>query len=331
MQMITRATFMIIVAFFMLASLSNAEEGTSVITPPTDSTQGKVMPVVNQKFVQNIKEAVDMKNVTEIFNQAPDIVSYDEKGRIEYVTLKDGAKVKYSYGYNEDGTLSSVRLTSDDLVLEFRVAENINSEPDDSSALPQYSPSDDKGKEPADKPVIIYVPGEALSQIARSPIDFDKIKDGFDKALKEKNKAYEEYMKNTAPYYEKMLNELAASADGLKAEGVKVDLNAKKNNRDGLMDAGERKNVDEAVQEIRRRAQETRGEARQAERFIAVEGILADQILHPNRLIFEDKVKQAVDYVNKIIDSVIKSKLAVYLNVKKDKIEAIVNLPEAKK
>lgn len=372
--MITRVMFIILVAAFMLSSLSNAEEANYAITPPIDSTQGKaqpakVQPAVVQKFTQNVREAVDIKNIAETFNQAPIYVKYDKKGLIDAVTLKDGTKVAYTYTYDKEGELSSVRLTSDSLILEFRAAEDKNDKPDNPpDFLPQdygsKDKSDDKGKgeeppnnddqhtnnysyngndklkeqkeppvkKPDVSPVIIYVPDDTLKQIARKPIDFDfdKVKDGFDKALKEKNKAYEEYAKNTAPYYDKILNELAGSADGLKAEGVKVDLSSKNKNPDGSIDAGQRKNIDAAVQEIGRLAKEGRGATRQAERFIALERILANEFLSPNRQIFEDKIKQAVDYVNKIIDAVIKSKLAVYLNANKDKIEAIVNLPEAK-
>lgn len=403
MHMITRMTLMIIIAFFMFSSLSDAEEGKSIVVQTPTSTQEKVLPFAIQKFKDNTEESVAIKNITEVFNRNVSRVRYSEGGFIDRISFEDGTEVKYSYKYDENGNLSSVEMSSDDLKLLFKAEEDSKNKSDTPPDLPKDSldingdgvvdeydkepannPADnqngdeqvdtnsdgintdkqlhtantnpkvyepitgsfeddpesnktdfrdpEKSPKPVDKPAItIYVPQDALPQIAHSSIDFDKIKDGFEKALKEKNEAYEEYMKKTAPYYGKILNELAASADGLKAEGVKVDLGAKNKNPDGSMDAGERKNVDEVVQEIRRRAKEGRGEARQAGRFIAVERILADEFLSPNRQIFEDKIKQAVGYVNKVIDEVIKSKLAVYLNARKDKIEAIVNLPEAKK
>ncbi|MFH0764586.1 MAG: hypothetical protein V1927_06240 [Candidatus Omnitrophota bacterium] len=352
----------------MPLSLANADEGTPVLYQSAISAQDKVIPAAIQKFIQNIKETVDLKNIFEIFNDDSQCVKYDEKGRISGVHLKDGTQIGYSYVYDKDGKLAMISLTSNDgMFLEFRAVEDKKDKQNSSPDLPQDNGEPRGGirtnrcedslcgdrdrpitsivddtqkppepiepvKKPEDKPeIIVYLPQYALPQIARKPIDFDKIKDGFDKALKEKNKAYEEYMKKTTPYYEKILNELAASAGGLKAEGVKVDINVKDKKPDGSIDARQRKSVDEAVQDIRRRAEEGRGEARQAERFIAVEKILSDEFLNPNRQIFEDKVKKAVDYVNKIIDAVIKSKLAVYLNVDKDKIETIVNLPEAKK
>lgn len=317
----------------MLPGLSSAEEATYAIPQPAKSSQDKILPAVTEKFVQNMEEALGIKNIAEIFNQDSIFVKYDREGRIEEVYLKDGRTITYSYEYDDEGNLSSVKLTSGSLTLDFRAPGYKPGKPDTPGPDTPGPDTTGSGKGSDDKPIIIIVPPSLLEQIAHTPIDFDfdKIKDGFNKASKEKGKAYEEYMKKTAPYYENVLNELHAGAAAMEAEGVKSAVFVKDINPDGSIDAEQRERVDEAVQDIRRRAEERRGAAMQAERFLAVEKIYADVFLGPNRAIYEDKIKKAMDYVNAIIDTVIKSNLAVYLNIKKDKIEAIVNLPEIKK
>jgi len=389
--MVIKAALLIFVIFCTLSGLSNAEEPSSVILqrtnstqdqvmpvatprfvqcinealdmkniteifnqdPPTNSTQANVMPTATPRFVQCINEALDIKNISEIFNQDPLLVKYSKEGQIDEVILKDGTNVKYSYGYDEKGALSSVTLSTGSLSVAFMAAESMNTQPSTSNNLPQDNapaPQNDEtglagkepsnkvdskkpadfGKKPEDKPIIIYVPPDSLKQIAHRPIpfDFDKIKDGFDKTAGEKKKAYDEYMKKTTPYYAKILKELQAGADAMKAEGINMDIDPKSINPKEFIDANQRRRIDEMVQAIRARSNERGGEAGETEGFLAVEKMYADEFLSPNRAIYEDKIKKAVEYLNSIIDSVIKSKLAVYLNIKNEKIEAIVNLPE---
>ncbi|MDD5436323.1 MAG: hypothetical protein PHX20_02145 [Candidatus Omnitrophica bacterium] len=182
-------------------------------------------------------------------------------------------------------------------------------------------------------PIVVYVPKDSLKKMAQKPVgfDFNKIKSGFDNVAEDKNTAYETYLKKTAPYYTKILNELRTYSEAMKADGIKLNIAKKGGHTGGTIDVAQRKGIDEAVQDIRAKAKGQQGAAMRYEKFIAMEKICAGEFLGPNRAIYEGRSKRAVKKVNGIVDMVIKSKLAVYMNIKNDKIEAVINLPEAKK
>ncbi|MFA5142909.1 MAG: hypothetical protein WC522_01900 [Candidatus Omnitrophota bacterium] len=179
-------------------------------------------------------------------------------------------------------------------------------------------------------PIVVYIPRNSLKNMAQKPagFDFNAIKNGFDKASEEKRDAYEVYLEKTTPYYAKMLNELRANSEAMKADGIKLNVARTNSDTGGSISVKERKSIDEAVRNIRVKSKIRHGAAMRYEKFLAIEKMYADDILGPGMELYESRMKKVVKKINGIVDRAMKSELAVYLDTN-DRIEAVINLPEA--
>lgn len=294
---------------------------------------GLVLPEIFSEYSDNIQHEIDMQNDLEFFNQDIRMINYNENGLIESVKYDD-FEVKYSYEYNDDGTLKACILETEDVTIVIRSTsensklgpgenpfiieiyiENENEEPEPSSPL-----SSGGGNEPEPAVTISYpAPDITLEDIATKPIKFDfkEIKNAVTKVREEKEAAYEEYIKNTELYYEKVYSELKTKFGFFKgAENENLNVVEK------------RELIDNAVAEIRSEQEVTGDENEVIREFLVFEEQLRAEYLLPGKEIYDKKIEKALEYVDAMIDKLLTSKLALYLNKKEDKLDAIINLPK---
>jgi hypothetical protein len=283
------------------------------------SVRGKVLPSSNEGFENAAQAAVNNKNVFGSFDKDISKINYDESGRIGTVVYEDGMKVTYSYSFDDKGNMAKCTLSANnEVVMEFR-------EIDKGLEMKAYQSSSEKK---STEPVVVIIPGggQDLEDLSRTPVrfDFNKIKEALDDTAQAKNEAYETYIKNTQPYYEKVAAELKVKSDSLKADGVDINkqLNRYENSESPI--AKKREAVDEAVALIRAEASEKPA----AGKFLAAEGEYDTEFLSAGKEIYSDRVKKAMEYVNAVIDDIVSSNIAVYMNKKKGKIDAIIKLPQ---
>jgi len=211
-----------------------------------------------------------------------------------------------------------------------------DSDANDSKDDPKPSPGPDNpvgpGPDDPENPdgdiVIIIDEPVDLEGIAHEPIDFEKFLDAFRDVDEDLRKARDEYMEETEPYYEKMLEELTAKVDSLESEGI--DLKPYFSRGLGSNDTKEgikRSLINEAVAEIAEAAKQEDVKP-VAEDLISLEERYSEEFLRLSMDNYENKTEKILEYIQGIIDELLTSKLAIYMNKKKEKIDVIINLPE---
>jgi hypothetical protein len=154
--------------------------------------------------------------------------------------------------------------------------------------------------------------------MAQKPITFNfkMIKKAISDTSALKAKALKEYEMKTKIYYDKV-------GDALLKAGLGANFHTKQHRTE----QERRTAVDKAVEDARMIARG--GESNAAiQELLRLEQSLRDIILNPARQIYEAKLQAAKAQIDKAINNMIASKLAVYLNANEKKIEAIVNLQD---
>jgi hypothetical protein len=312
--------------------------------PEGEPKKGIVLPEVFKPHEETIRSEVDkQKHVADFFEQDYE-VQYNEDGHIEKVSYEDGTEFSYSYQYDQDGELVGCQLMSNrGLGIQFtrESAPGQTGGPEisvtifrlleigESQRLGDPATGGDDISE--ERVVVIYkTSGLRIEDIARTPMKFDvsKMQDILAEASEEKQKALREYFENTESYYEKVSDELREHFDALASE---TDLGTAFDGLEetGAMDAERRKLIDDAVQLIRSEAENAEeGEKPATEEFLSVEEAQRMEVIGPQRAIYDGKIEEILKTIHAMIDTLLSSKLALYLNLQKDKIETIINLPK---
>ncbi|MBN1354402.1 MAG: hypothetical protein JW994_07020 [Candidatus Omnitrophica bacterium] len=172
-----------------------------------------------------------------------------------------------------------------------------------------------------------------LDDISTKPIDSDfinSIKDALNNLKEERDAAYDEYVKETAPYYNYICSTLKEKFDALKAEGIDLSARFDKLSDINFEDEKERIAIEEVVELIRSEAEE--GGKPVASEFLIIEKECRTSIFKAGEEIYNNHIEKALAYVNDMIDKLLGSKAVLYLNLTKDKnLDAIIRLPEKKK
>jgi hypothetical protein len=64
--------------------------------------------------------------------------------------------------------------------------------------------------------------------------------------------------------------------------------------------------------------------------LLATEKELRGSVLGPGTELYENRIEEALEYMNEMIEKLTVSQLALYLNMKKDKIDVIINLQKTR-
>ena len=310
-----------------------------------------IIPAEYEKFREAVKTEIEKREALEFLNTETKNVTYDKDGRISSVEYLTGETVQYSYRYNEDNKLVSFALTASNGV-KIAISEN----PPDGMGLPgsggmtehqeneiyisiEYpeesgiQDEDETTHEPTQTVIVIHAEDEFdLEEIAATPIEFNlfrEVKEAIDKAIAEREVAYKEYMKKTKTYYVETHQELKTRFSLLESEGIDLTENFKNLSEGDITSAAGRKAIDEAVSYIRS-AEEALSEKKASNEFLALETEYREKILELNNKAYEGKVEKALEYIYGVIDELLNSRLALYLNNKNEKIEVIINLPTIK-
>lgn len=320
----------------------------------TANQSGFIMPQEFIAYKEIVEGEIAKKNAMEFFNHDIEIVNYNKDGTIGFVKYTDGTKVDYSYEYGKDGRMQACTLESENVKISFKVAktkhrstlgdngkknvdieiyikEHLDAGDDNPPGMtPDDHPSSHEDLLPSkNKPIIVYhsTANVNLNEVARKPIKFDfkEIKKAVSMAAKLRDDAVKEYEKNTAQYYAEVGTELKNRFAGCGEEDAKLASLLMKVDEKEPAAQEARKTVDEAVDYIRSSAK-VDGVSQTKEEFLIFENGLRERILTPATEIYEGRIDAAVEYITIIIDKLIGSRLAVYFDLKKDKIDVIINL-----
>jgi|GEM_PF-2649372 len=168
-----------------------------------------------------------------------------------------------------------------------------------------------------------------LDSLAKNPVKFDF--GAIDKAITMTSslqvEAFSEYVKNTAGYYEKIEDELRNNKALKASEDLRMRIFVSKIYKDNVSVSEKRNAIDEAVAYIRSRAA-NENEKNAVREFSDIEHNLRQTILSPERRAYEGKVKDALEHIYAMIDKLLTSKLVLYMNLKKEKIDVVIRLPK---
>ncbi|GEM_PF-3461115 len=312
------------------------------------------LPVEIKKSADLLRKELK-ENELNIINQNVANIKYNKDGTISSLILDDGTTVSYSYERDRSGNLKACSMESGDVRIVFRLNESVNMSgiketpdagkeyvveiylggkyrdppppdsggdhpPDPKKPLLDTKHGPDKAS-PRSQPVLVFH-GKSnidLEDMARKPVvfDFKSIGKAISQAAGLKDAAIGEYQKSVSDYYQRvekvLIEKKLISGEPAEASG-----------------RGRREAVDRAIAGAYNASGQGRG-TEELKEFIAKERMLRNKILIPAVAAYEARLKEAQAGINKMIDGLIDSKLAVCMDVKNDKIDAIINLPGKQK
>ena len=311
-----------------------------------------IMPEEFGQYRQLVEGEIAKKIDISTFDQSRPLVTRDPKtGAITSVLYGD-TLFNYSYARDSSGNMVGCTIVSEkgDIKIVLKLVDKIKEpvingstqtngmEPKD-LLIEIYigDDSDNTGvgprasaNEPA-RPVAIYRVRQKvdLEEMAEKPIKFDlkEIKKAVSKTAELKDSALKEYMNNTSKYYEEVEKELKNKLKGLDSMEARLRALSEKLEDAGTTNVEKRATIDNIVEYVYVMA-EKEGGSKIAKDILVFEKDLRDKILNPEKAVYDKKIEAALEYVHGMIDTLVESKLALFLNLKKDKIEVVVNLPE---
>lgn len=287
---------------------------------------GGVSVTTVKQNAENMTASVDRAQILESNGDRTN-TTYNPDGTIQSVNFSDGTNAEYSYLKDAGENINTCSVNTKNFALNFISDKN--------GRIKSASMKSGERANKESEVIVFFEPSgvaPTMHDISHKPIPYELVS-GINKALddlaKTKAAALEDYKLSSAEYYDKVEGALKGARNTLTAQGIDVDI-LLKDVREGLPEEARRRAIDEAVGYIRAVAAKDKT-GNTAREFIDSEQRARDIILVSALKDYNSKIKEAVEYINKIIDSLMKSKLAVFMAADKDKIDAIINLPEIKK
>jgi len=351
---------------FALSALAWAETGETRDNSQLEQTN--IIPesyVTSEGAIVDIQRMIEIENFN-LFNSGITETHHNASGWLQEVIYAGGTIARYSY-VEDNGELVTCQIEIGGILLtiakgyenpdgsyRIKTSDGYRSLPDSAQAANSYGSDDvyflimeetpddtasegdetDDDKEPAD-PIIVVLPGpigeEALDSASRDPLDHDfiaRIKDAMKNLAEDRRAAYDEYTKNTEPYYKKTYTTLKKKSEDLKSEGFDLTKYFKGLASPETTETAKRELIDDAVEYIRVMADEEGREKTVALEFLAIEERYSDEFLKFGGEIYDRKIERILEYINAIIDELLGSRLGLYLDAGKDKIDVLINLPK---
>lgn len=288
---------------------------------------GSVSAAAVKKNSENTISAVDFARTIESGGDVQN-TTYNPDGTISSVLYSGGLRANYSYIKNAKNNIESCQVRTKNFTLNLKANKSGAIRTADIRLADEAS--DRKGL------VVVFEPSDTtptMHDISHKPIPLELIS-GINKALddlaKTKSSALEDYNISSSEYYNTVESALRKGKETLMSQGIDVDTLLEDMRKSGIPEEARRRVIDEAVGYINAAA--TRDKTgHTAREFIDSEKRAKDMILVSALKTYNGKIKEAVEYINKIIESLMKSKLSIFMSADKDKIDAIINLPEIKK
>ena len=253
--------------------------------------------------------------------------SYNQNGTLDQVTYADGTKTSYSYQTDSDGKITKCTVATDKAAVTFVSGK--------SGVVEKIFVADKRSGRDSEPLVVINVTkdGPTAYDVSHKPASYEfisRIENALDGMENEKRFARAEYQKNSSAYYDRVENSLAVNKKALAASGIDVSSFITDVGKPGIKAEEKRRIIDEAVNYVRSEAaKDATGES--AKDFMMVEKAAREEVLDPAMAIYEGKIEKALAYLYSIIESLMQSKLVLYMDTAKERIDAIINLPEIKK
>lgn len=345
---------------FAVSALAWAETG-----EPRDYSQPEQGNIIPESYPTSEEAIIDILRQIEIenfsfFNSVVTGISRDDNGLLSNAYYGDGTNAEYSYvEYEGELVTCEIKTNAFRLIIAkgFKVPEggytiktsdgdrslpcsaqgmNPDNSDDPYFLIIEPVPDDPDDEDPDGvDPIIVPLPGpigrEILDDASRDPLDHDfveRITDTIKGFSKDRDEAYNEYMKNTEPYYKKTYTTLKEKATDLKSEGFDLSKHFKGLAYAGTTEAEKRKLIDDAVSCIRRETENTGDEKVEAIGFLIIEKTYREKFLEIGKEIYDRKIEQILEYIDALIDELLGSRIGLYFNAKKDKMDVIISLPE---
>ncbi|MCX5679025.1 MAG: hypothetical protein NTY76_07995 [Candidatus Omnitrophica bacterium] len=291
-------------------------------------------------------------------------VSYDEHGKITELTMDDGTIVAYKYSSDKELTLESKQ---DGVAVKFKNTSTAGTKDgqgsestanvSSASGNANIAGSADSGEGKGGIIVEVYAkepsvaesfgrPGNRktdmlepafqvgcpdttvpIAKLAATPMKFDfkEIKKAIEKTSKIRAQALKDYKHNTSNYYDAMDAAIKNNIDALEKENIGL------NGLEGRVPAANRQDAVEMTVNNMYAYIRNGGADRSIKDIMSLEGELRSKIVNPGRKVYEGRLIEATEYTNDMIEKLVKSQLALYLKIKKDKIDVIINLQKTPK
>lgn len=285
---------------------------------------GGISPSTAKQNATNITQEVARVSALETSGDIQN-TTYNSDGTLQQITFQDGTKADYGYTLKSDGQIGACTVTSQNFVVDFVADEDRRV-----SEIRVQS----TGQKAQDAPVAIVIDvkgsGPTIYDVSHKPMPYEMAA-GLNKAINDlaavKKDALLEYKTSTNEYYDKVEKSFFDNKKSLLKVGIDVDILLKNINKQGVPDDVRRRVIDEAVGYVEAtvRKEDIRDTVRE---FMEAEEWAKANILDKALASYEDKIKEAIAYISKVIDGLMKSKLALFMSANKERIEAIINLPE---
>jgi|GEM_PF-4040150 len=323
-------TIFLIIFSCLLAWAESGDNDLKPVGPKNpEKSSGLMIPEVLTQRSAVVSNVIDIKN--SLVNSTWNIKSTlcNDDGTIKSVQYADRI-VDYSYEYGPSGEMTACTMTSGDVSVRMQIVKQgvpttDGTQTNDQLICTVFNKNDRNtmngdGKE---EPVIIIrtqASSGGLNTFAHKTIDFPfgDIKKALLDVSKMKEGALMRYNSKLKEHYSSIANDRdLAAADPKAYKAISAA---------GITEDEKRAILDRAVVDIRTAAKE--GHVDQASVEFLKRQESRERLVNAETELCEDKIKDAVSYMKEAAKKLLSSKIAVYLDAKEEKIEAIVNLPK---
>ena len=354
-----KKTGVLVFLIFFLALAAQAEDGTQ---DEYSSDARDTLPVYNETYDIELNNHNEFLNAKENFKFDNSIQEslYDQDGNLVgvQVTDEEGNVLVLGRGLldqDEDGnpvyrvptgdgeeviTLGEQKGYEESgiCVLMYYLAEKSTGgrQPRSTGGAEPSGDGDNEGKR-ENPPIVIIIPDtgdgdDPIEKVAKDPSRLkpliDDIRDALANAGTAGQGAYEQYLENSSTYYEKAYQAIFSNLKKLKEDGIVAGDGFEKIKYTNASSQKARAVIDKIVEAIETEAQP--GEVPDGSVDEIAEQLYAykAEYLLPAVELYDRRIEESLKYIQDVIDGVIASRVALYFNIEKEKIDVLINLPK---
>ena len=309
---------------------------------PPENLSGETMTLPEYRAqAENLaaNHAEIMNHLEEInFLDTSTLSLYDTNGNFCGLTISDseGNTVTFALGTyikTRDGNdIYRIYINGEEIDFEMSRKEGDTSPPPARPIIVIYTPAGQPNRPRAIGMLGDTEDGEIFGRIAEDPKEAAKlindIKTTINDVKAQEEEAREEYTNMAKKYYNKSYKAINSHMRALQAEGIDVSQIMILQDKEDIGEEKKRDCVDKAIAYIEQKAAIMDTPIPDTNAFLDIIKGYRAEFLFSAKLIYEQKIKSITEYLNAVIEKVLQSRLAFYLDSKEEKIEVLINLPK---
>jgi len=335
-----KKTGVLVFLILFLALAAQADDGTQDEYSSDANDTLPVYDATNDIALQNHNALLDA-TVNFHFSKATQENVYDKEGNLIGVQVIDeeGNVLFFGKGvFDRTENGNSVYALETGTGTQYVTLGQGEGESESEKYFITYTPRGgmDDGEKP--NPVIIFAISEgyagedplkkAASDPSYLPDLMESIRNGLNEAGGAGQDAYEQYLENSSTYYEKAYQTIFSNLKKLKEGGIVTGDGFEKIKNTGALSREARDVIDGIVEAIELEAQPGEIPYGSVDEIAEQLYVYKAEYLLPAIEIYDSRIEESLKYIQDVIDGVIASRVALYFNIEKEKIDVLINLPK---